>query len=199
MSGLVYLVQPPQCIGTTCFKIGMSKSNTIRRIRDYGSGCINIISRECTNPRDVEKELIELFNAQFGAPVKGREWFSGSKLEMINAYNDCFERYAICDELSPSRPSSEIKRSRKRVVKQPEILYKPGAMTKLSDLKSIDSKLTAKKLLEMNPEWTISPKKSCKHCGKRHYKGCCDCYSRDNRITCDYVNNIQIAWAGTVV
>jgi len=94
MSGLVYLIQPPECIGTNCYKVGMSQSNTIRRIRSYGYDCINIVSRECANPIDVERELIALFQFRFGNPVQGREWFSGSKREMIRAYDECFATHA---------------------------------------------------------------------------------------------------------
>jgi hypothetical protein len=93
MPGLIYLIQPPQCVGTNCYKIGMSNSNTIR-IRDYGSGCINIVSRECGNPLVVEKELIAVFTERFGSSVKGKEWFNGSKLDMINSYDECFSKYA---------------------------------------------------------------------------------------------------------
>jgi len=55
----------------------------MRRLRDYGSGCINIISRECANPVDVERALITAFQHRFGEPVQGREWFEGNKHDMI--------------------------------------------------------------------------------------------------------------------
>jgi hypothetical protein len=70
--------------------------------------------------------------------------------------------------------------------------FLPGNIAKLSDLKLVCPDITRSKLLEMNPEWTISPKKMCTHCNKRHYKGCCSDYSHAHRITCDYVNNIQL-------
>ena len=94
MAGIVYLVQPSDCLGSSCYKIGMSKSNTIRRLKDYGNKCINIVSRECLNPNEVEFQLIELFNIHFGAPCKGREWFNGSKHKMIEVFDECFANYA---------------------------------------------------------------------------------------------------------
>jgi len=112
MGGLIYLVQPPECIGTECYKIGMSQSNTIRRIRAYGSECINIISRECNNPAHVERELIEIFQLRFGKPVQGREWFNGNKPEMIIAFNECFDTHAepVINELvEPSETASNVK------------------------------------------------------------------------------------------
>jgi hypothetical protein len=192
MPGLIYLIQPPQCVGTNCYKIGMSKSSAMRRIRDYGSGCINVVSRECDNPLAVEKELIELFNSRFGAPVRGREWFSGSKLDMIEAYNDCFDQYAICNDVNCTDTGTEITWHTKRRIRKPKIVYKHGSIAKLSDLKAVHPGITGPKLLAMNPAWTISPKKICTHCKRRHFKGCCSAYNCASCITCRYVINIEI-------
>jgi hypothetical protein len=70
--------------------------------------------------------------------------------------------------------------------------YLAGNITKLSDLKAVCPDITGPKLLAINPEWTISSLKICVDCKKRHYKNCCTSYSRDNRISCKYINNIQI-------
>ena len=104
MPGLIYLVQPTDCIGTNVYKIGMSNDSTIKRIKSYGPRCINIISRECENPLEVEQELIKLFQSKFGSPVQGREWFQGSKLSMINTYDECIRTHAkyVDDQLIKS-------------------------------------------------------------------------------------------------
>ena len=94
MTGLVYLVQPSNYVGTNCYKIGMSKSNTIKRIKSYGMDCINVISRECSNAKDVESNLIKQFKLHFGKPFRGREWFAGSKDEMVALFDYCFGEYA---------------------------------------------------------------------------------------------------------
>lgn len=106
MIGLVYLVQPSGDIGTNCYKIGMSSSNTIKRIRSYGRGCVNIVSRECANPVDVERYLIEAFTHHFGAPSKGREWFCGNKRDMITIFDDCYNTHAqhVDEELYNNDP-----------------------------------------------------------------------------------------------
>jgi len=89
MPGLVYLIQPPQCIGTDRYEIGMSDSTC-----DHETGCAIIVSRECSNPRDVWKELVKIFADTFGRPIKGTQWFSGNKNNMINSYDECFAKYA---------------------------------------------------------------------------------------------------------
>ena len=85
--------------------------------------------------------------------------------------------------------------SRRRIAyapHSPPFRFLPGNIAKLSDLKLVCPDITGSKLLAMNPEWTISLKHTCKHCSRRLYKGCCERYSRDDRITCRFVNNIQI-------
>lgn len=67
----VYMVQPAISFGTTNYKIGMSTSSTMKRLKSYGSNCTIIIARACTNPIDMERELKRSFNGcgrrgQFG-------------------------------------------------------------------------------------------------------------------------------------
>jgi hypothetical protein len=86
------------------------------------------------------------------------------------------------------------KYSCRRTVTKPtlSLQYVPGAMTKLTDLKAFDSKLTARKLLEMNPEYTVSIKNICKHCVQIHAKRCCAHSSRDSRCSARMVHNVTI-------
>ena len=93
MSGMVYLLQPADDLGSNCFKIGMSKSNTTKRINQYGSKSQIICTRECSNPRDVEKTLIKKFNKLFQL-YKGREYFTGDKLKMIECFDQCIKETA---------------------------------------------------------------------------------------------------------
>ena len=112
MSGLIYLVQPADRIRTSVYKIGMSNDNTIKRIKSYGPRCINIISRECTNPAELEQQLIKTFQKEFGFPVQGREWFRGDKLSMINTFDECIRTLAKYSNDHPvdidSFPSNEL-------------------------------------------------------------------------------------------
>lgn len=105
MMGLIYLVQPTDFVGTDIYKIGMSNSNTIKRIRSYGRRCINVVSRECDNPLEVENELIKAFESKFGDPIQGNEWFKGDKLMMINAFDKCIATYAKYSNAQQSEDS----------------------------------------------------------------------------------------------
>jgi hypothetical protein len=100
----------------------------------------------------------------------------------------------IFDEKAYSRwvATYTCKRSTTKVIPSLPFRFYQGAIAKLSDLKAVHPGITGPKLLAMNPAWTISPKKVCTHCKRRHYKGCCSAYSRASCITCSYVLNIEI-------
>lgn len=108
MSGLVYLIKPADYSTHGCFKIGMSNSSTIHRLRSYGYECNVIIARECANPIEVEKRLIESFRQLFGPPLFGKEWFTGNKTLMIKAFDNCFANHANYLDDDPS-PEPEVK------------------------------------------------------------------------------------------
>lgn len=92
MNGIVYLIQPREFLDTNTFKIGMSKSNTTQRLNSYGSGTNIICTRECTNPREVEKALIARFNTEFKL-FKGIEFFTGGKIKMIECFDECIAKH----------------------------------------------------------------------------------------------------------
>jgi hypothetical protein len=100
MSGIVYLIQPPHCLGTSEYKIGMSSSTSIRRVRSYGYETDCIIIRKCSNPSDVEQMLIQAFTKSFGSPTNGMEWFSGNEMDMIKVFNECVDEYATFEHIS---------------------------------------------------------------------------------------------------
>ena len=100
MNGIVYLIQPREFVGTTNFKIGMSRSNTTRRINAYGSGTQVICTRECSNPKEVETDLISKFNKEFTL-FRGREYFSGNKIDMIECFDKCIGETARNDNTLP--------------------------------------------------------------------------------------------------
>jgi hypothetical protein len=94
MSGMVYLIQPEELIGTVEYKIGMSNSSSIRRVRSYGYGSDCIATWKCSNPLEVEKYLIQSFRNHFGEPTTGNEYFKGNETEMIKVFQDCIRDHA---------------------------------------------------------------------------------------------------------
>lgn len=85
MKGIVYLIQPTELIGTSRYKIGCSKSPTIKRIKDYkeGTRCIQIM--ECDEPMKLEKKLIQKFRENFNL-IAGNEYFEGNEYKMKEAF-----------------------------------------------------------------------------------------------------------------
>jgi hypothetical protein len=104
MTGMVYLIQPEEYIGTNIYKIGMSASNTLNRPRLYGKKALLVSMRECNNPVNVENRLIIEFNNTFGAPAVGNEYFSGNKITMINIFDLCIQQYAEYDMEPSTKP-----------------------------------------------------------------------------------------------
>lgn len=87
--GIVYLLQPPEFVGTTRYKIGCSKKNDLSRVRYYGKETWYILIMHCDNPYDIETELIKEFNINFKNIAK-REWFEGNIDEMVKLFIEIF-------------------------------------------------------------------------------------------------------------
>jgi hypothetical protein len=89
-NGIVYFIKPQK---ESCYKIGMSSSSTIKRLKDYGSKSIIIQVHACSDPAFIEKLLIDAFNEEFEL-VKGREYFGGDPKRMLTVFNDIVNQYA---------------------------------------------------------------------------------------------------------
>jgi len=70
--------------------------------------------------------------------------------------------------------------------------YKYGASATLADIKTVQRGITAKKLLEMNAQFTASKHNICKDCRNKHLVGCCKQYRRTNRVISTYIANIEL-------
>lgn len=85
-SGIIYLIQPCELVGTNRYKIGCSGKNTLDRIKKgYKSGTRYIHIAECDNPFSVEKEIKKLFNIQFNL-IAGKEYYEGDETSMRNLF-----------------------------------------------------------------------------------------------------------------
>jgi hypothetical protein len=81
MSGIVYMVQPAELVGSNKYKIGCSSKNDLSRCKTYKIGTRYIHIMECTDPLIVEKEIIRVFKEKFKL-VCGREYFEGNETDM---------------------------------------------------------------------------------------------------------------------
>lgn len=71
-------------------------------------------------------------------------------------------------------------------------IYEKDGIVRLSDIKLIDKSITIKKLLVIDPRFTITRKAICKSCSNHHKVGCCDKYTSTNRTSASFINNIKI-------
>ncbi len=81
MSGIVYMVQPAELVGSNKFKIGCSSKNDLSRCKAYKVGTRYIHIMECIDPLTVETEIIRVFKGKFKL-VCGREFFEGNETDM---------------------------------------------------------------------------------------------------------------------
>lgn len=85
MTGIIYLVQPCELIGTNRYKIGMSEKNNFSRLKFYKAGSRYISIFESENCAYVERRLLYEFNNKF-KKIAGREYFSGDENEIITTF-----------------------------------------------------------------------------------------------------------------
>ena len=78
----------------------------------------------------------------------------------------------------------------KKVARKPKLIFKEGALMKLSDITNRYKTMTAEKLLKLNSAFNISRKHICKSCLDLHKVKCCSEYQRTARTTCQFVNNV---------
>ena len=87
ITGMLYLIQPAELIGTDRYKIGCSNSPTLDRVRSYRKGSLYLSIKQVKNPMVVEKQLIALFKEKFTLFV-GNEYFRGNADEMIKVFDN---------------------------------------------------------------------------------------------------------------
>lgn len=89
MTGIVYLVQPCELVGTNRYKIGCSNKPTLDRVKSYKNGTRFILIMECKFPRKVESKIISEFNQKFKL-IAGKEYYEGDENEMRELFYDTF-------------------------------------------------------------------------------------------------------------
>lgn len=88
MTGIIYLVQPAELVGTDRYKFGCSKKKTLDRVRNgYKKGTRYLHIAECEEPHKTEGKIKEIFNQKFKL-IAGNEYYEGDesimKTEFIN-------------------------------------------------------------------------------------------------------------------
>jgi len=82
-TGIIYLIQPAELLGTNRYKIGCSKKNNLKRCSNgYKKGSRYMCIMECNKPLILEKKIINKFNEKF-KKICGNEFFEGEEKEII--------------------------------------------------------------------------------------------------------------------
>ena len=85
MTGYIYLLQEREFISLNkeIFKLGKTKQENLKRLKQYSKGSKLIIQLECENCDIIEKNLIIIFKESFRQRTDiGTEYFEGDKDKM---------------------------------------------------------------------------------------------------------------------
>ncbi len=96
MFGIVYLIQPEEYLGTATYKIGMSASNTSKRIDSYGKQSRVLSIVQCKDPSAIEEKIIHTFTEKFNVE-RGREYFSGDEEQLMTEFHQCIGTSAFVE------------------------------------------------------------------------------------------------------
>jgi hypothetical protein len=106
MMGYIYLLQEREFIKTkeNIYKLGKTKQENLKRIKNYSNGTVLVIQLECENCDIIEKNLIIIFKESFKQRTDiGTEYFEGDKDKMheiiYNHINNCKKVIIDCYSL----------------------------------------------------------------------------------------------------
>jgi hypothetical protein len=92
-TGLIYLIQPSELVGTERYKIGMSNNSDLVRCKNgYKKGSRYICIMECIDPLILEEHIKKLFNENFKL-IAGKEYYEGNETEMLNKFITLVNEY----------------------------------------------------------------------------------------------------------
>jgi len=91
-TGIIYLIQPAQCVDTEHFKIGMSNNNDLKRCNSYLNGSRYLCIFECKNPLNLEKIIKNEFTKNFKL-IAGKEYFKGDEKKIKQLFIELFSQY----------------------------------------------------------------------------------------------------------
>lgn len=108
MRGSVYLVQPVKFLKTNIYKIGRTDGK-LQRLSAYGKDADIIYFLQVSNPSKIESLLKNKFDKYFMNERKlGREYYSGSSIQMRKVFIDNVTTYEIGKGLNTIEISNEM-------------------------------------------------------------------------------------------
>lgn len=95
--GILYLIQPCEYIGTSKFKIGVSRKCSIDRIKDYKSNCRVLYIFNVDDVFKIEELIKTEFKKKFSL-FKGKEWFEGEEDKIKTEFVSIYNQFLIMDK-----------------------------------------------------------------------------------------------------
>lgn len=107
-TGIVYLIQPAELVGTNRFKVGCSSKNTLERVqKGYRKGTRYLYICECEHPFVFEKKIKHTFNTLFKL-IAGTEYFEGDESNITECFRKEFELYQTSLKLNSKTDNTEL-------------------------------------------------------------------------------------------
>jgi hypothetical protein len=92
-TGIIYLIQPCELVGTSRYKIGCSTKNNLDRChKGYKKGSRYLCIMECNKPLILEQNIKNNFNNKFKL-IGGKEYFEGNENDIINEFCNIVYNY----------------------------------------------------------------------------------------------------------
>lgn len=94
-TGIIYLIQPAELVGTNRYKIGMSRNPDLERCKNgYKKGSRYLCIMECNEPIKLENKIKKIFNLKFKL-IAGNEYFEGNENEILNIFLEIVNNYKL--------------------------------------------------------------------------------------------------------
>jgi hypothetical protein len=90
-SGIIYLIQPAEYVGTSIFKVGCSEKNDLSALFSYRSGSRHLVVLGSDNPRCVKSLITTRFNAEFNL-YRGADYFEGPEDQMVCLFYEIWQQ-----------------------------------------------------------------------------------------------------------
>ena len=85
-TGIIYLIQPAELVGTNRYKIGMSNCPDLDRCKNgYLKGSRYICIMECNSSLEIEKNIKDEFSKKFKL-IAGKEYFEGNEQDILFSF-----------------------------------------------------------------------------------------------------------------
>lgn len=85
-TGIIYLIQPAELVGTNRYKIGMSNCPDLDRCKNgYLKGSRYICIMECNSPLEIEKNIKDEFSKKFKL-IAGKEYYEGNEQDILFSF-----------------------------------------------------------------------------------------------------------------